>query len=329
MKFAIVGAGLAGAVIGSHLHEAGFHVRLFDKGRGPGGRLSTRRVPYRDCDIGFDHGATGFAVTHAAFQQQMARWQAEGIVSQWPGPHYALDAPGAPARQIATALYVAQPKMNALVRHLLAPLEVNWHGRVIGISRQDQSWQLRFEGSDESAEFDGLILALPSEQARALCAGMEIADRDPVWPEHPSQPCWSAMFVPQEDVSPDWSSLHVQSGAIARISRETSKPGREGPLRFVVQAHADWSQTHLEKSPEEIVSLLKPHFAALTGFRQLAYSQAHRWRFAQAGLSQALEPIWHERIGFGLCGDWLLPHHGVEAAWLSAVQMHNKIIEKI
>ncbi len=58
MKFAIVGAGLAGAVIGSHLHEAGFHVRLFDKGRGPGGRLSTRRVPYRDCDIGFDHGCT-------------------------------------------------------------------------------------------------------------------------------------------------------------------------------------------------------------------------------------------------------------------------------
>lgn len=44
MTVAIIGAGMAGLSCARALVQAGVAVELFDKGRGPGGRMSTRRV---------------------------------------------------------------------------------------------------------------------------------------------------------------------------------------------------------------------------------------------------------------------------------------------
>ena len=57
MRIAIVGAGLAGLSCAQALRAGGADVQLFDKGRGVGGRMATRRV---DTPLGpatFDHGA--------------------------------------------------------------------------------------------------------------------------------------------------------------------------------------------------------------------------------------------------------------------------------
>jgi len=44
MKIAIIGAGMSGLACADALLEVGHEVSLFDKGRGPGGRMSTRRI---------------------------------------------------------------------------------------------------------------------------------------------------------------------------------------------------------------------------------------------------------------------------------------------
>jgi renalase len=54
MKIAIIGAGLS---CGRQLTAAGHQVRLFNKGRGAGGRMATRRVETALGTVSFDHGA--------------------------------------------------------------------------------------------------------------------------------------------------------------------------------------------------------------------------------------------------------------------------------
>uniref|UniRef100_UPI0018DF9768 FAD-dependent oxidoreductase n=1 Tax=Neoroseomonas rubea TaxID=2748666 RepID=UPI0018DF9768 len=54
---AILGAGLAGLAAARHLAARGVPVRLFDKGRAPGGRLATRRADHAGRRLQFDHGA--------------------------------------------------------------------------------------------------------------------------------------------------------------------------------------------------------------------------------------------------------------------------------
>ena len=54
---AIVGAGLSGVTCAASLHEQGISVRVFEKSRGIGGRMATRRTP---AGLHFDHGAQYF-----------------------------------------------------------------------------------------------------------------------------------------------------------------------------------------------------------------------------------------------------------------------------
>ncbi|MBY0338687.1 MAG: NAD(P)-binding protein, partial [Acetobacteraceae bacterium] len=53
-RFALIGAGMAGLSLARGLIGRGHSVKLFDKGRAPGGRLATRRTPD---GRRFDHGA--------------------------------------------------------------------------------------------------------------------------------------------------------------------------------------------------------------------------------------------------------------------------------
>ena len=57
MRVAIVGAGIAGLSCALRLQGGDHHVTLFDKGRGAGGRMSTRRVETPAGTAAFDHGA--------------------------------------------------------------------------------------------------------------------------------------------------------------------------------------------------------------------------------------------------------------------------------
>ena len=58
MKILVVGAGISGCVCAHRLAEAGHDVTLVEKGRGVGGRMSTRRMS----GARIDHGAQFFTV---------------------------------------------------------------------------------------------------------------------------------------------------------------------------------------------------------------------------------------------------------------------------
>ena len=78
---AIVGAGMAGLSCAAALKTAGASITLFDKSRGPGGRMSTRRSAHRR----YDHGAQYFTARDPDFQAVVARWTADGLVAPWTG----------------------------------------------------------------------------------------------------------------------------------------------------------------------------------------------------------------------------------------------------
>ena len=62
-RIAVVGAGMSGLVVARRLAAFG-NVRVFEKSRGPGGRMLTR---YADA-FEFDHGAQYFTARSNAFQ---------------------------------------------------------------------------------------------------------------------------------------------------------------------------------------------------------------------------------------------------------------------
>jgi len=136
MKVAIVGAGIAGLSCATRLRAGGHLVALFDKGRGPGGRMATRRVDTPLGKVAFDHGAQYVTARHPDFIAAMAAWEDAGVVARWP-------AAGADA-------WVGTPGMNAIVKHLAATATVFWNHRVEQLRRTDAGWLLDPAHGDES-----------------------------------------------------------------------------------------------------------------------------------------------------------------------------------
>ena len=71
MKIAIVGAGISGVCAANLLAQEGFKVDVFEKSRGLGGRLTTKRLDWAHIDI----GAQYFTARDPRFIKQVEAWQ--------------------------------------------------------------------------------------------------------------------------------------------------------------------------------------------------------------------------------------------------------------
>jgi predicted NAD/FAD-dependent oxidoreductase len=112
---AVVGAGISGLTCARTLADYGLPVTVFEKSRGVGGRMATRRS---DNVAAFDHGAQYFTVRDERFQNCVDSWQHAGLVQRWTGRIVSLHDQDTEQDKSSTARFVACPGMNAICRHL-------------------------------------------------------------------------------------------------------------------------------------------------------------------------------------------------------------------
>jgi predicted NAD/FAD-dependent oxidoreductase len=304
MDIAIIGAGLAGLACAGRLAAAGHRPSLFDKGRAPGGRMTTRRIATSAGEVQFDHGAQYFTARAADFKAEVAAWAAAGLAAPWP-------AAGPEA-------WVGTPAMNAPLRHLALPLAVTWSAEVKGIARAAPGWRLQGPGLPDRG-FDAVLVAVPAEQAVPL-----LAPHAPGFAARAatvaSAPCWALLVAFAERLAVPEDCLR-EAGPIGWAARNSAKPGRSGPENWVIQAGPAWSTVHLDYRPEQIPHMLLPAFSARIGavLPDPLVVQAHRWRYARAG-AEGSGALWDPALALGACGDWLLGPR-VECAWLSGIRL--------
>jgi len=94
----------------------------------------------------------------------------------------------------------------------------------------------------------------------------------------------------------------------------------------VLHANAEWSQKHLEDSPEQVGPMLLDAFFATTGARKLTPSQlkAHRWRYALVTKPLGEPCVFDASLRVAACGDWCLGST-LESAYLSGVAAAGRI----
>ena len=338
---AVVGAGIAGITCARTLAQAGHRVTVFEKSKGPGGRMATRSTEFG----GFDHGTQYFTVRDERFEKALAT--ASGLVRPWSANTVRiLDDLG---RVVAASLppkeahWVATPGMNALLQQWAQPLtaagQLILETRVAFIEEDKldpQRWQLQTDGPGAGVHsgFDAVVLAIPSAQAHALLLDSEQAA--PLLAELASvevAPCWTLMVAFPQALQPTLSSLGPQWNAarsthhrIAWLARESSKPGR-GPIeRWTVQANPAWSQRHLEDDSERVKGKLLKAFTEVTGIRaEPPYAAVHRWHHAQTTKPLGKTHAWDAASRIGVCGDWCLGHR-VEDGFVSGLEMAMAIL---
>jgi len=298
MRIGIIGAGMAGLSCAQALRHQGHDVIMFDKGSGPGGRMSTRRIDTPLGEAAFDHGAQYLTARDPAFVAQVDQWAQDGHVARW-----------SPAGADA---WVGTPAMNAPIRAMASDGDVRWNTAIDTLT-YDGEWRI---GNDR---FDAAIIAVPAEQVAPLVAAHDVALADAAR-SAVSDPCWTVMAAFDGPVPINRDRL-TDLGIIGSAVRNSAKPARTGPEAWVLQASADWSRAHLEDAPDTVQRALLAAFADHIGAGSTAViaTSVHRWRYAKV---EALNhgAIWNADIRLGGCGDWLLGPR-IEAAWHSGQQL--------
>lgn len=304
---------MSGLTVARKAEDLGWESTLFEKARGPGGRMSTRR---RDGGQ-FDHGAQYFTAQSPEFSNAVRGWAKAGAVAEWNGNlcHW---ADGRLSESDETAQrWVGFPRMSALTRHLSGGLSLCAGTRVEAMTRSEGVWRLRSTGGDSHGPFEAVVLTCPGPQAAALApVGSEIHTRAK---SLDYSPCWAGLLDGCDSAAVAADGVRFDHPVIAWAARDSSKPGRPPGDRWVVHAQPEWTRSHVEDSPDSVASALAGAVRETLGFAPSSIG-VHRWLYslalAQGGASAVFEPS----LGLGLCGDGLVGGR-IEDAWTSASEM--------
>ena len=328
MTIAIIGAGVAGLTCAQKLVAAGREVRLFDKGRGPGGRLSTRRAQTELGEIRFDHGAQYFTASRSDFAIAIKDWAASGAVTAWRGRIATNSADGSWSEiERQGTRWVGTPSMNQVVKHLAAGIDVQWGCRASEVAGEPGAWVIQLEDGTQHGAFSHVVSAVPAEQVSPLFATLA-----PDLASHAvavtSTACWTVMTAFESRVVTNWDGARPNAGPLAWVCRNTSKPGRGEQEAWVLQATSDWSAKHLEDDPGRVADDLISAFGALVETEAPVFKSAHRWRYAFPTPSNgAAKAAFDPKLGLGTCGDWHVSPN-IEGAWISGKALAEHIISQ-
>ena len=297
-RIAVIGAGMTGLTCARHLVEKGYHPTVFEKSRGLGGRLATRRA---GDGTSFDHGAQYVTARSAAFQNALQTAKAAGAARHW-RPECAEWSGSA-----REDWWVGAPAMNALVKPLAVGLDIRLDTEVAAIRRAGDAWQVAGPMSENGESFDIVICSVPAPQARKLLAAeTEVVE---ALAEVSIAPCWSLMVSFAAAVDPGFDVRRSETEDLAWIACNHSKPGRDSEKAcWVVHASPEWSRRHLELDRDQVAGMMVEMLAEAFEARlpEIERAVAHRWRYARTTVPLGAPYLGVADRTLFLGGDWCL-----------------------
>jgi len=306
---AVIGAGMAGMAAARELARSGSRVRVFDKSRGVGGRMATRRH-----ETGaFDHGAQYFTARSPEFEARVADWCARGLAAPWDARVVRLTAGGKIDASDPEERHVGVPKMSVLARDLAQGLEdrleIHCDTPIEAARPGPGGWRLETRDGVGIGPFGALVLAVPSPQVPPLLADVTaLAELRARVAEVEIDPCQAVLVSFRERLPTAFEAAFVVDSPLSWIARNGSKPGRPEGECWVLHGTPGWSRAHVETTPDEVVTCLLAAFEEAIGrpLPETRHVGSHRWLYARTRTPADRACEWRPREAIGLCGDWLL-----------------------
>ncbi|TVP42583.1 MAG: FAD-binding protein [Gemmatimonadales bacterium] len=354
LRALVIGAGMAGLTAARILEDHGLSARILDKGRVPGGRISTRTSSE---GWSMDHGAPFFTARDPAFRRQVEAWAAAGIAAPWTGRIGYLPRHGDVEPASEATRWVGVPGMRAVPLRMARALDVRTGVEVaplVGPAAGGEASAGSGRWVVAGDAYDLVLVTAPPAQASVLLGAA-----------HPGfaatlagvgmRPCWALMLrIRRRGGRPGilpWDALFLKDHPVFRwVARDSSKPGRDEDGRagdpvesWVLHAAPGWSEHHLEHEDIRVAGTLAAEFMALVGRLGgkaggpavdllVETARAHRWRYAApedaAAPGEPAHPgrcLWDAAAGIGVAGD-ALGGGRVEGAFLSGAALAREVL---
>ena len=323
-KIAIIGAGLSG-LSAAYLLKDYAEITLFEKGRGVGGRISTRRAePYF-----FDHGAQYFTARTKPFHDFIQPLLDQGIIERWNARYMKFESNQIVERKNWSheePRYVGVTGMNQVGKFLAKGLDIKLNTRIASLKNQDK-WQLTDEQAQQYSDFDWVICTIPSPQAIAVLpkSFKYYADIKAI----KMQAFFSLMLGFERDLPLEFEAAHVTNSDVSWIAVNSHKPKRLSHFSLMVHSSGEYAEAHIDDNHEEVMQHLIAETSHIIGcdVGSADYKTLHRWLYANNVQRDQNSPIFLDKEHkLAVCGDWCLGGR-VESAFTSAYNLVLKMKE--
>ncbi|MEQ6886388.1 FAD-dependent oxidoreductase [Salicola sp. Rm-C-2C1-2] len=309
---AIIGAGIAGLTAALRAREAGFTPVLFEKSRGPGGRLASKRT---QDGASVDMGAQFFTIRNSRFKALLADYAGEEALQLWDATLWHENTQGAVGSFHQALRYVGTPRMTAVTRALSANFAINTGIRITAVTPEPDGWTLTTDEGPQGP-FARVIITTPPEQARNLVAESVVASLG--LEAFRMLPCWTLALRFEQALTPGFDGMQLAHECLGWVARNTSKPQRGAGEWWVLHANSTWSESHRDTASSEVAAAMTTAFRQRFDIQQPASDYlVHRWLYARPAGGPTPGFLSTAEGGIGLCGDWLAGGR-VEGAFESA-----------
>ncbi len=318
MKIAIIGAGLSAIVLAQRL-QTQHEVLLFEKARGAGGRLSTRRAS----PFAFDHGAQYFTVRDPHFDAWLDPLKTQQLIIPWFARSAAFNGSTCVLEKDWShqpTRFVAVPGMNAMVKAYAKDLSIQYSTHIVSLEKNGATWSLHDKQGQSFHGFDWVISTAPPPQTQALFPSTFL------YQQHLKQldmhPCYALLLGLKEPLSCPFDVAFINDLPLKWIALNHHKPQRPSAPSLVIHAAYDFSEEHLHTSDEIVRSILRHAAESLLqqDLTHTAYESLHLWRYAAPKNTSPTPCMIDPHTQLACCGDWAQGGR-VEGAFLAATKL--------
>ena len=294
MAVAIIGAGMSGLTCARELAARGITVIVFEKSRGIGGRIASRRVG----GTVVDHGTPILPEVVVREGLQNERVEIAHPSGSLVDRVFTADT-GPPGFAFASGL-------TRLAKAMADGLEIRTSTRVAALRANRLGFEIGDEQGNTHGTFDSVVISAPAPQAA------DLLDRspEPEWRaaalrEVIYDPCVvviAGMRVPE----PSWFMARPGGDLVASIATESAKgrPPSGGVVPVVARLTRAASERLLDASDEAALANVLPGLqSALGGRGEPAWAQVKRWRYSQPQSHLDFDAINPPESRVLICGD--------------------------
>lgn len=311
----VIGAGMSGLTAARELHQQGFSVVTLEKGRGVGGRMTTRslRIEGFGDAIG-DRGAQFFTAREPKFIELVELMLKESIIREWI------------AQKTNPPRYIGKQGMREITNFLARGLDVRTEQTVISLKASESGW---ITETDAGLQFESdlVVLSLPIPQSLQLIQASRITLDKPIKTQLESiqyRSCLTLMVLLETDSKVTGEGFEL-GGDIIRWIADNKQKGISNLPVLTIHSTDNFSKKYWQASDgkiaEEMLSVAKPFL----GSDVLMY-KVHRWRYSepetifpeQSLLIQKPHPL-------VMCGDGFVEGR-IEGAYLSGLHAATLIL---
>lgn len=336
IKVAIIGAGLASLSAMQTLLSSNNNVQvsIFEKARGPGGRLASRRTPYGAIDIGAQY-FTARSPAFKAFVNQLIKLE---LVQPWPITPWKITENETKASPDNMQRFVGTPRMNAISRASIDHrAELHTSTRIVKTHYHNKQWFLYAENNEDApyGPFDSVIVTTPPAQAIDLLANTRL---ETVCRQHTMLACWATWIAFDETFKSPFSAAFCDHSIFDWICHMNSKPGRALSKNvWLVTTNPQWSEHNVDMPPQQVESLVYKEFKKVFAKINITLpntpldSGSHRWLYARPKASAQPfheDQIWDASKCIGLAGDWCYEGR-VEGSFLAGHSAAQQVLRQL